>query len=105
MIYAVLITHWIADFIIQTDWQAKNKSKSLSPLAHHISTYTLCLLPFGWQFALINGASHFIIDYFTSKGSSYFFKKQDYHKAFIVIGFDQLLHTIILIYTTGVYHE
>lgn len=99
MIYLVLVVHWIADFIAQTDWQAKNKSKNWKALSSHIFVYTLFLTPFGIKFALINGLSHFIIDFFTSRFTGYFFKKGDYHNGFVVVGLDQLLHTMILIST------
>jgi len=94
--YAVLIAHWFADFILQTRKQATNKSTSNYWLAKHIGVYSLCLLPFGWKYALINGCAHFCTDWVTSRGTSYFWKKQNTHAFFAVIGFDQLLHMAVL---------
>jgi hypothetical protein len=97
MIYAVLIVHWIADFILQTDKMAQNKSTSWKWLSSHVCVYTLFLLPFGWKFAAINGLSHFVIDAFTSRATSYLWKKGDRHNFFVMIGADQLFHVMILL--------
>ena len=79
---ALLAVHWIADFVLQTHWQAQNKSKRLDALAQHVAVYTSALLfavPFiapqaGYRmwlaFILVNGAMHFVTDYFTSRWSS-----------------------------------
>lgn len=95
----LLVLHFIADFILQSDWMAKNKSKSWSPLLSHIGIYTFCFLPFGIKFALINGLLHLIIDYFTSRATSQLWARGETHWFFAVIGFDQLLHMISLIST------
>ena len=99
MIFLVLFTHFVADFICQTDNMAKNKSKSLKWLSFHIAVYTLIFCYLGIEFALINGVCHFLIDFITSKISSYYYAKGRIHDFFVVIGFDQLLHTSILIMT------
>lgn len=99
MIYYILTIHWIADFIVQTDKMAKNKSTSWMWLISHILTYSACLLPFGLFFAAINGAAHFIVDAITSRVTSYYWKKENRKMFFIVIGLDQLLHTATLVYT------
>lgn len=105
----LLSIHWVADFVLQTHWQAQNKSKRLDALAYHVGTYTGVLL-FGtsiavlgfrldWAviaFAAANGALHFVTDYFTSRWSSALYAKQDWHNFFVVIGFDQLIHQITL---------
>lgn len=105
---ALLATHWIADFVLQTHWQASNKSKRGDALALHVLTYSAVLLVgsiaiFGTDlagkaiaFTALNGALHFITDYFTSRASSRFYAKQDWHNFFVVIGFDQLIHQITL---------
>jgi len=36
MIYIIILAHWIADFICQTNWMAQNKSKSYKALSLHI---------------------------------------------------------------------
>lgn len=101
MISLILFVHWFADFVLQTRKQATNKSTSNYWLAKHVLVYTLCLVPFGWKYALINGAAHFCTDWVTSRASSYFYKKTDFHKFFSVIGFDQYLHVIVLLHTTS----
>jgi hypothetical protein len=81
---------------------ATNKSKSNAALTYHILVYTLVLLimtKFSFTFALINGLSHFCIDYVTSRLSSSQWQKGKVHNFFVVIGFDQMLHIMILIKT------
>ena len=99
MIYAVLFTHFVADFILQTDAMAKGKSTSNKWLAIHIAAYSAPFLIFGPLYALVNGASHFAIDYFSSRASSRMWKAGRVHDFFVVIGFDQFLHVAILVAT------
>jgi hypothetical protein len=61
---AILGIHFLADFLVQTDWQARNKATSINALARHVATYTLCLSVFGPRFALLNGGLHFGVDFF-----------------------------------------
>lgn len=105
----LLGVHWVADFVLQTHWQASNKSKNNAALTKHVATYTFCLfvasaaiLPSGFAFlwfTLANGALHWATDYFTSRLSSKLYAKQDWHNFFVVIGFDQLIHQVTLAMT------
>jgi hypothetical protein len=108
-IYFLLI-HWLADFVCQTDWMARNKSTDLHALFSHILVYTsviycgLILVCFKYDistasfvgFILINSFTHFIIDLVTSRITSTLYKANDIHNFFVVIGFDQFLHIAIL---------
>jgi formate/nitrite transporter FocA (FNT family) len=106
---ALLVTHWVADFVLQTHWQASNKSKDNVALFRHVLIYTACLgaasaLLFGvalpWMsFVLSNFALHIVTDYFTSRASSKLWAKQDWHNFFVVVGFDQLIHQVTLAIT------
>jgi len=103
-IFSILIIHFIADFVLQTDWQAKNKSKSIEALMNHTITYSCVWLICGFVLSLYNDFNyglffgvtlffHSITDYFTSRWVKKSFDKQDYHNGFIKIGFDQyVLH-------------
>ncbi len=95
----IMLAHFAGDFIAQTDWQAKNKSKSNKALFLHIGSYSLFLLPFGWRYALLNGAIHTCIDYVTSRESSKRWAKGEVHNFFVVVGFDQYLHFLTLFLT------
>jgi hypothetical protein len=104
----VLVAHFVGDFVFQSDYMAKNKSKDSWVLTQHVSTYTVVLaivcLPFNialttGQFLLFvvgNGCAHWITDYFTSRLSSYMWKEGRVHDFFVVIGFDQLIHYVCL---------
>ncbi len=95
----IFVLHYIGDFILQTRWMGENKSKLLSALSLHILVYTATLLPFGFEFAIINGILHFITDFITSRLSSRAYKNGNMAQFWAIIGFDQLIHTITLILT------
>jgi len=56
LLAAFLVAHMVGDYLVQTDWQARNKRGGLGrdPVARrallsHVSTYTLAFLPaFVW---------------------------------------------------------
>ena len=91
--------HFIADFILQTDKMAINKSSSNRWLGLHVSVYTVPFFWFGWRFALVNGAAHFVTDWLTSRGTSYLWKKEERHWFFALIGLDQAIHMTTLFLT------
>ena len=106
MEYLILLYHWIADFVCQTDEMAKNKSKSNKALGKHILAYTtvlflgtLTILPFSRAalFSFFNGIIHFGVDYITSRITSKLYQKGRTHAFFVIIGLDQLVHTVILL--------
>jgi hypothetical protein len=86
-IFAILIIHWIADFVLQTDKQTKGKSKNWSDLLMHTWNYSMVwwiigviLIIFNLKypfftyeryslllFVLITFIAHTITDYFTSR--------------------------------------
>ena len=118
-ILIIIFIHWIADFILQTDEMAKNKSTSNYWLAKHVLLYSNVWLLIGWfisfpvwslnveyitidnvwKFALITFVCHFITDYFTSRLNAKLWKEEKRHEFFIAIGGDQVLHYIQLILT------
>lgn len=80
----ILVTHYVADFLLQTHWQASNKSKNNVALVEHVAVYTVVLAAvtavlFGltamwFVFFWFNGVLHFCTDYLTSRWSSRYFK-------------------------------
>ena len=108
----ILITHWLADFVCQTDEMAKEKSTDLSILFTHTFIYTaVWILPimmvgilYGIGFKVlwflpITFLSHSLIDYYTSKTNSQLYKENKYHAFFTSIGLDQVLHYMQLWFT------
>lgn len=116
-IFVILFVHWIGDFVLQTDKQAKGKSKNWTDLINHTLTYSILWGLLGsiyfWSnadftniggstedlfarciivFPFITFVSHTITDYFTSRLNSKLWAKGDTHNFFVSIGFDQLLH-------------
>jgi len=98
MIYLAIWLHFIGDFVLQSDSTARAKSKNWLALARHVFIYSLCLLFIGVEYAILNGAAHFIIDAITSRITSGLYKKGEIHWFFVVIGFDQAVHVTLLIY-------
>ncbi len=113
-IIVLLFLHFIGDFILQTDKQAINKSKSSVWLTTHVSTYILVFAVFGlfgapfiygshkdWMlyFLMINFILHWITDYFTSRINSKLYQANQRHWFFVGIGADQFIHACCLILT------
>jgi hypothetical protein len=81
----LIATHFLADFVLQSDWMATNKSKRWDALALHVGIYTLC---FAWvtavpgvdgaAFLAVTFASHFATDAVTSRITSrlFFFRRE-----------------------------
>ncbi len=95
-IFAILIIHWFADFVLQTDKQAKGKSKNWKDLLSHTKMYSFIWLVSGClylyikyqsfcppkescinvlYFTLITFIAHTITDYFTSRINSKLFPR------------------------------
>ncbi len=113
IILCLLVSHYFGDFVFQTEWMAKNKSKDWLILLMHVLTYGLILdifLLIGClcgiididpadcgRFVALNMVLHFFVDSITSQVTSYFRSVGNENKFFMTIGFDQLLHQICLI--------
>lgn len=91
--------HFLADFVLQSDWMARNKSKANLPLAIHVFIYAFCFMWFGWQFAGVTFCCHFAQDWITSRINSRLWAANKVHWFFVGVGADQLLHTYQLAFT------
>ena len=84
VIYLLLVAHFVADFLCQSDWMAINKSKSWRALALHVGAYMMALwwvgaggmvlaghgaevIPDLWIWLIVNAAAHFVQDAITSR--------------------------------------
>ena len=117
LILIICFSHWLADFVFQTDWMARNKSKSNTALAAHILTYStvlgICLMPFLFSiellaFVLVNGVLHFGIDWCSSRITSTLHQQNKMGSTTIpnfgfysVIGLDQFAHMASLFISFG----
>lgn len=96
----LLTVHFVADFILQSDWMALNKSKRLDALLLHVTVYSACFLPFyGLAFAGITCLLHFAQDFVTSRINAKLWQANQRHWFFVAIGADQLLHYYLLAMT------
>jgi hypothetical protein len=107
----IVLIHFLADFALQTNDQATNKSSSNKWLAYHVGVYSLVwfgaahffLFPedplLSLEFAAITFMFHFATDWITSRIGKPFWEKKDLHNGFTVVGFDQVLHYVQLVLT------
>jgi hypothetical protein len=110
-IFTIIIIHWFADFVLQTDKQAKGKSKEWKWLLQHTVNYSLVWLlvaaiiyPLSSQlnvarFVYITFVCHTITDYFTSRLNAKLWAEGKVHQFFVSVGFDQVLHYVQLFLT------
>lgn len=110
-IFSILLIHWFADFVIQTHWQATNKSKNNIALTSHVLSYSVVWFiisstylvltnnPFIMLFPVITFICHWVTDYYTSRLNSKLYAKGDIHNFFVSVGFDQVLHYVQLFLT------
>lgn len=96
-------THFIADFVLQTDKMALNKSKSNYCLFIHVAVYSTVMLVFGWKFALTNFVLHYIVDWGTSRWSTYLWNAGKRQLFFIIVGLDQSIHITFLLITAQIF--
>lgn len=113
-IIGLFILHYIGDFLLQNEYMATNKSKSLAALTLHVAIYTFTLFggvvlmnvanykptySFLW-FGLLTFTFHFITDFISSKINANLYQKKLYYGIpgfFPMLGLDQLLHYIQII--------
>ena len=97
-IIIIIWLHFISDFILQSDGVAVDKSENVQVRLWHGFIYSIPFFFFGWEFAVLIGLSHFVVDFITSKLTKYYYGKNR-HTFFIVIGCDQAIHMTILVIT------
>lgn len=98
----ILLIHFLADFGLQTNEQATQKSVDNKQLAYHVGVYSAVWLIAGISilgkvdkaiaFAMITFICHFLTDYVTSRIGKPYWEKKDLHNGFVIVGFDQILH-------------
>jgi hypothetical protein len=111
----VLWLNYLTDYMLQTKKMSENKHNSVLWLLAHVSSFTLALgilvsvynifaNAFTWGnlvlLILLNGLTHFIIDYISSKITAYYYKNNKLKQFIRVIGGDQTLHVTIIVLLT-----
>ena len=99
VILSLVWLHFFADFVLQTDKIALNKSNDNEILLQHVAIYAFCFLGFGPFYALANMMLHFITDWFTSRITKRLWLAGERHWFFVVIGIDQAIHMTCLFAT------
>lgn len=105
----ILLAHWIGDFVLQSRYIADRKSTDCFILLCHVFLYigvlaaTILLLghdPAGMgKFLLVNFIAHLGTDAVTSRVTTKLYEGGHIYYLFTTIGFDQLLHTVVLFIT------
>jgi Protein of unknown function (DUF3307) len=112
ILIGLFICHWLADYThLSTAWMlnAKRLGKPLFPIFIHASIHGILMLFFmlifgadykdALQLWIFQVATHFLIDVWKGRMNGWFPKLQNpankWH--WIVFGFDQLLHGIVII--------
>lgn len=98
----ILCFHFVADFVLQSHWMAMGKSQRWGmnrQMVSHIAVYTAFLLPLGPAWALANGLAHYATDIVSSRATTALFKRNEIHWFFVVVGADQLVHVLCLIWS------
>lgn len=121
LISFLFLFHFISDFVLQPDKIAKTKSKKISSLLIHIAIYGSSFFVMSLVtslffkgvlnlpivtlvvYCLVNSWLHLMVDFVTSKVTSYLWKEGRVHDFFVVIGIDQLLHNLCLIWTLVIF--
>jgi hypothetical protein len=96
----------MGDFLFQSTNMATKKPYSIKWLNIHILVYIACMYPAifyltdwetGLKYVLVNGALHWITDFFTSKISIRY--RATPRIFFPILGFDQMIHIVTLVLT------
>ncbi|MGU3536652.1 DUF3307 domain-containing protein [Methylobacterium sp. A54F] len=100
----MIVKHYVADFVLQTDWMAKGKEQAtgwLLPLAAHAGCHALATLgvallvaPHLWWLALVDFAIHASIDRTKALVSRRLACTPAEARFWWLLGFDQMLHAL-----------
>lgn len=105
----ILLMHYVADFLLQSQNVRKNKHDSLEEMFTHIGIYSVVMMCTTWVLGLppiwwaINVLAHLAVDFMTAPASHSFFSTEDYWWGMNIVGLDQLIHIFILIATYNLY--
>lgn len=125
LIIAIIVGHWVGDFLLQSDWMALNKSKNWLALFSHTIVYTIAMVvsmgvwlqfyydafilaPLSLNFDIWNalgswGILNFLMhtwqDAVTSTIIASPWAAQNRHRFFVMIGLDQVLHHLFLFWS------
>lgn len=106
---ALFVAHLIGDWILQNDWQAKNKNKSWWALISHVLIYHILILlvllyfvgpqPAVYVAVVLLAISHLVLD----RQATIIWLMQRFHNSgngaperWLMVAFDQALHIVLL---------
>ena len=96
VLIAIIWIHFIADFLLQPDEMGIMKSKNNVVLGIHALVYSMPFVCVGIKYALFNCVAHFVVDWLSSRTTTYFFERKKRHWFFVTIGADQAVHMTVL---------
>ena len=109
--YYLILLHFIADFICQSNMSITARGKDFWWLLVHIVAYTLTLFSgmmlgvlfmgfsagMTFKFVSLLAVIHFFADYILGKISSHLWETKRHRWAFVIMGAEQFIHIILLI--------
>ena len=98
----LMLVHFIGDFLLQPRKIADIKYKNIYALLLHCFLYTLPFFVFYYFnlcFVIATFCLHFLVDFQSSKLTHKFANEEQWYSFFVTIGFDQLLHILLLLAT------
>lgn len=119
IVLGILFSHWVSDFVLQSDRMARDKSKDMDALLSHVAVYYISMSVltgsmfwylYGaddslWGYIalwwMVNGVLHIGVDFLTSRINSKLWAKGNMHNFFVSIGFDQFVHYACLFGTAS----
>lgn len=101
-----LIKHFVIDFVLQTEYQWRNKGTFMHPGGllhsgmHGIATYLILSLNGldALNFALLDGISHYIIDFCKTNTNKILGLDANSQLFWVLVGLDQLAHYLVYTY-------
>lgn len=100
----LMVLHFLADFVLQSDYVATNKSENVEVLAIHSLIYGFIMsVIFAHDLfilalvVILFTVSHFMVDFVSSRITKKFYIQGKRHEFFVTIGMDQLIHNLIII--------
>jgi hypothetical protein len=96
---ALLVVHFVGDFLLQSTYMATRKATSWTALSWHVSVYSACFALWGLTFVALTWVTHFMTDAVTSRINARLWEFPQRRWFFVAVGADQLIHAATLGWT------
>jgi ascorbate-specific PTS system EIIC-type component UlaA len=109
-VLVVILSHWVADFVVQTDRMAQRRNSSVLWLSGHVLVYMATLnvmLMITWGHSntfwiLLNGVLHWITELVIGRAARRLRDRNLAHEHSAAIGLEQMIHYSCLFTTAAI---